>query len=132
MPYKKVRTIPSWRANPPNERSLKILFSPQCDQGFPDTTFLISTLVPHTGQTGRHTHPVDEIIYVTSGYGEGEEERVTFPIEPGTVIYAKAGVEHDCRNLGDETMELFCVYVPALPDSAVERILTNAQPRFRE
>jgi mannose-6-phosphate isomerase-like protein (cupin superfamily) len=132
MPHKQVRTIASWRVDPPNERSLKVIFTPQLDEAFPNATFLISTLVPHTGQTGKHTHPVDEIIYIVSGYGLGEEAGVPFRIEPGTVIYAKAGVEHDCRNLGDETMQLYCVYIPALPDETVKRIVSQATVRLKE
>jgi hypothetical protein len=27
-----------------------------------------------------------------------------------------AGVKHNCRNFSDETMQMYCVYVPALPD----------------
>ena len=132
MPRKKTQAIASRRVGPPNERSLKLLLTPQKDLPCPNATFLMSSLVPRTGQTGRHVHPVDEVIYVSTGYGEGEEAGVTFTIEPGTLIYAQAGVEHDCRNLSDETMEMYCVYVPALPDFAVERIVPDAPPRLTE
>lgn len=129
MSRKHIRGMPSWRVDPPNERSLKMLLTPQRDDSCPNATVLISTLVPHTGQTGRHTHPVDEIMYIISGYGEGEEGNTAFLIEPGTLILAKAGVEHNCRNLGDETMQIFCVFVPAMPDETVERIVSSSRPR---
>jgi len=109
-----------------------MLLTPQRDADSPNATFLMSTLVPHTGQTGLHTHTVDEVIYIITGYGEGEEAGTRFRIEPGTLVYVKAGVEHDCRNLGDETMQMYCVYVPALPDPAVERIISNARQRLAE
>jgi len=131
MPYKRVWEIGSFKVESPNERSLQILFSPQIDKGIKDTTVLMSTIVPHTGTTGAHTHDVDEIIYILTGRGLGVEGRETYDLEPGTVIYAPAGVEHECRNLGDDSMQLFCVFIPALPDEAVERITKNAKVRVR-
>ena len=132
MPYKKARTIGSWRVDPPNERSLKVLLTPQMDEGCPDATFLLSTILPHGGQTGVHTHDVDEVIYIISGYGTGEEAGQTFDIEPGVLIHAKAGVEHNCTNLGDETMQLFCAFIPALPETTVKRIVDNSVVRLTE
>ncbi len=119
------------KVEPPNERSLQILYSPQVDKGMQNLTVLMSTIAPHAGKTGMHTHPVDEVLYIIAGRGEGEESGKTFEIVPGTIIYIKAGVEHDCRNLGDETMQMFCVYVPALPDEVVERITKNSKLRGR-
>jgi len=131
MPYKRLWEIGSFKVDPPNERSLQILYSPQVDEGIQNVTVLMSTIAPHTGKTGLHTHPVDEIIYIITGRGEGEEGGKTFKIEPGTIIYVKAGVEHDCRNFGDDTMQMLCIYVPALPDEAVERIVKNAKIRVK-
>ena len=131
MPNKRLWEIGSYKVDPPNERSLQILHSPQVDKGVPNFTLLMSTIAPHTGQTGMHTHPVDEFIYVITGRGEGEEEGKTFTIEPGTIIYAPAGVKHDCRNYSDQTMQMLCVYVPALPDEAVDRIVKNSELRVK-
>lgn len=126
MPTKSLWEIGSYKVEPPNERSLQILFSPQKDKGVQNFTLLMATIAPHTGQTGIHTHPVDEYIYIITGRGEGKEEEKTFKIEPGTLIWAQAGVKHECRNLGDETMQMLCVYVPALPDEVVDRIVKNS------
>ncbi len=132
MPNKRLWEIGSQKVEPPNERSLQILYSPQQDKGMQNVTVLMSTIAPHTGKTGMHTHPVDEILYIITGRGEGEEKGKTFKIEPGTIIYVSAGVEHDCRNLGDETMQMYCIYVPALPDEVVERITKNSKLRVRK
>jgi len=131
MAYKRLWEIGSYKVEPPNERSLQILFSPQVDKGIENLTVLMSTLAPHSGRTGVHTHPVDEVIYVITGRGEGKENGKTFKIEPGTIIYAPAGVEHDCRNFSDETMQMLCVYVPALPDESVDRIVKNSKLRVK-
>ena len=132
MPYKKLHEIGSMKVDPPSERSLQILFSPQVDKDMENFTALMSTIAPHSGQTGPHTHPVDELIYIITGRGEGEEDGKTFEIEPGTIIYAKAGVLHNCKNYSDETMQMYCIYVPALADDAVERITKNAKSRSKK
>ena len=131
MPHKRSWEIGSFKVEPPNERSLQVIYSRQGDKGIGDLTVLMSTIAPHSGKTGIHTHPVDEIMYIISGRGEGEEAGKTFKIVPGTIIYAPAGVEHECRNLADETMQMFCVFVPALPDESVERITRNAKLRLK-
>ena len=64
MPYKRSRGIESQKIDSPKERSLQIQFSPQIDKGMENYTILMSTLVPHRGETGIHTYPVDEVIYV--------------------------------------------------------------------
>ncbi|PKP58001.1 cupin domain-containing protein [Candidatus Atribacteria bacterium HGW-Atribacteria-1] len=132
MSYKKLWEIGSFKFEPPNERSLQIIYSPQVDERIQNVTVAMSTIAPHSGKTGIHTHPVDEVIYVITGRGECEEDRKTFKIEPGTIIYAPAGVKHDCRNFSDETMQMFCVYVPALPDEVVEKITKNAELRVKK
>ena len=67
-------------------------------------TILMSTLVPHRGETGIHTHPVDEVIYVIIGRSEGEEDGKTFKIGLDNIIYTPEVVRHDCRNFSNETM----------------------------
>jgi len=132
MSYKKAWEIPSYKVSPPNERSLQILYSPQIDKGIKDITVLMSTLFPHTGRSGLHTHDVDEIMYIITGRGEGVEEDKVFDIQPGTIIYAPAGVRHECRNFSDETMQILCVYVPSLPDDVVDKFVKNAKLRVKK
>jgi quercetin dioxygenase-like cupin family protein len=135
MPHTTVWRTPAKKIDSPNERNLQVLYSAAPDaarRGFlahqPDATVLVSTIYPHGGRTGVHTHPVDELIYVMSGRGYGTECGHRFPIEAGTVIFAEANVEHDCVNLSVETMQLLCVYLPALPEQAVESLLDGAAP----
>jgi mannose-6-phosphate isomerase-like protein (cupin superfamily) len=75
---------------------------------------------------------VDEVIYVITGRGEGEENGRIFKIEPGTIIYAPAGAKHDCRNFSDEIIQMLCVYIPALPNEVVKKITKNAKLRVKK
>lgn len=132
MSYKKVWEIGSFKVDAPNERSLQILYAPQVDKNIKDVTVLMSTLFPHQGKTGLHTHTVDEIIYVMNGRDEGQEGDRIFQIEPGIVMYIPAGVEHDCRNFSDETMRMLCIYVPSLPEDKAKNILVGAKIRGKQ
>jgi len=132
MPYKRLWKIPSKKVAPPNERCLQIIYSPQQDAKVANATFLMSTLAPHSGQTGVHTHVVDEIIYIITGRGEGEDDGKAFELVPGTIIYAPAGIKHNCRNFSDESMQMFCVYVPALPDEIIKNLSIEVVVRVPE
>lgn len=64
------------------------------------------------GSAGRHTHPGDEISYVTEGEGEiiidGEDPR---RLKPGDAFVVPAGKIHDARNVGAGPLKLVGVYV---------------------
>lgn len=64
------------------------------------------------GHAGRHTHPGDEISYVTDGEGlllvDGEPPR---HLKAGDAFVVKAGQVHDARNDGSAPMRLLGVYV---------------------
>lgn len=64
------------------------------------------------GHAGRHTHPGEEISYVTDGDGsilvDGEPPR---KLKPGEAFVVKAGKVHDLRNDGSKPMHLVGVYV---------------------
>ena len=127
MSYKRLWEIGSYKVGPPNERALQLIFSPRTDKGIKDCAVLMATLVPYTGRSGLHTHLVDEIMYVITGRGEGVEGDKRFKIEPGTIIYAPAGVQHECRNYGDDTMQIFCVYIPSLSNEQIEEYVKNSK-----
>jgi quercetin dioxygenase-like cupin family protein len=64
------------------------------------------------GHAGRHTHPGDEISYVTDGEAEllieGEAPR---HVGPGQAFVVKEGRIHDLRNAGSTPVHLIGVYV---------------------
>jgi quercetin dioxygenase-like cupin family protein len=61
---------------------------------------------------GKHTHPGDEISYVTEGEGEllveGEAPR---KIKTGDAFVVSAGKVHDAKNTGTVPLKLVGVYV---------------------
>ena len=72
------RECPSKVIPEPYKRSLQLIFDKSDGDMGGDCTFLLSTLFPYEGKTDYHTHPVDEIIYITSGYGYSlsEEDKI--------------------------------------------------------
>ena len=105
--------FPSVKAEPPNERYLKMLASPEVT-GYEKATVLFSH-IPPGGTGGMHAHPdSDEIIYVI-GRGEGMIGGKKIKIETDSVMIAPMGVEHQCWNTSEtETLKLLCVCIPPL------------------
>ncbi len=59
-----------------------------------------------------HTHPEEELYYITAGRGTmylGGEE---FPLEPGMGVYIPGDVPHGQRCVGHETLNIVCVIAP--------------------
>lgn len=119
---KKIWDKPIKTVAEPNHRNLQLIYTPQLDKGMKDFTFLISTLYPLNGQTDFHTHPVDEMILILSGRGEAIIEEEHYELEPGMVIYAPAGVQHQCKNYAAESMKMACYYISSLPDEVIENL----------
>ncbi|MBS3969411.1 MAG: cupin domain-containing protein [Clostridia bacterium] len=119
---KKVFEIACKTVPEPDKRNLQLVYTPQQDEEMENFTFLMSTLYPLTGQTDFHIHPVDEMILIITGKGEAIIEDKHYDLEPGSVIYAKAGVQHQCKNYSAESMKMACFYIPALPDELIKKI----------
>jgi len=113
----------------PNERVLKVLLSPEI--GNTDgCTVLLSLISPGNG-TGSHTHSSDEIMYIVSGRGMARVRNETSTIREGILLFAPRDVEHEVRNTGDETIKVFCVYVPPLkPAGYHAEAVTKAKEYF--
>ena len=115
---------PSVKADPPNERFLKIILSPEIG-GYKEATFLFSHIPPGS-TTGRHTHASDEIMYVI-GSGVSLVGSQEYKLETDSVIFAPKGIEHECRNTSEtELLKLFCVYIPPLKPSPLLETLINS------
>lgn len=85
----------------------------RADLSAPGTEAVVMRVELEPGATaGRHTHPGDEISYVTEGEGEllidGEPPR---KVKAGEAFVVPAGKVHDARNVGAATMRLVGVYV---------------------
>jgi mannose-6-phosphate isomerase-like protein (cupin superfamily) len=54
----------------------------------------------------------------------GEEE---YEIGPGTAMYAPPGVRHKTENLGDEPLQIACVFVPAVSTAYIRENIEAAR-----
>ncbi len=118
--------FPSVKAEPPSTRYLKVIMSPEVT-GYEKATILFSHIPPGS-TSGMHTHPVDEIMYA-SGRGEAQVGEDVTKLETDSVIFAPAGVPHECRNTrGTETLKLFCVFIPSLkPSPMLEKLIDKTK-----
>jgi len=65
-----------------------------------------------SASAGRHTHPGDEISYVTEGEGEIlMEGQPPLKVKAGDGFVIPGGVKHDARNTGAAPLRLVGVYV---------------------
>lgn len=120
MLVKRTWEIRASKVDPPFERSLKVIFSPDSD-GVGDFTLLVSTLYQRGGKTAMHDHPEHgELMYVTTGRGYAILGDQTIEVEPDTTFYAPPGVQHQVVNMGDETMKILCFFTPALPPEYIK------------
>lgn len=121
MPVKRAWEVQGSKVDPPYERGLKVIFSPDADE-VGDLTLLISTVYPRGGKTALHTHEASgELMYFMTGRGYAIFEGETFPVEPDVAFYAPPGREHQVVNTGDETMKIICVFTPALPPEYIRQ-----------
>ena len=61
---------------------------------------------------GRHTHPGEEISYVSEGEGEIlMEGRAPLKVKAGDGFVVPGGTKHDARNTGAQPLKLVAVYV---------------------
>lgn len=131
MPVVKAQEASRHLVSEPHKRTLCFLHSPGASfSRFPELniTILTSIIYPHGGRTGRHSHSVDELMYIVAGTGVFiEDGSGGVEVSAGDLLYAPANVPHECINDGDETLKLFCVYIPALPAEVVRDIVSDRE-----
>lgn len=120
--------IPGVKVPKPNERVLKVVMSPEIGN-YDRLTVLISIISPEN-TTGCHTHGSDEIMYVATGRGEGIVADETKKIGMSSMIYAAAGVKHEVKNTGEETLKLICFYAPPLKPAGYFQEATNKARKY--
>ena len=73
-----------------------------------------------------HAHEnEEELMFVYKGRGEYSIDGQSFPIEPETMIFAPAGLEHRIVNTGTETLSVVFFYSPPGPEQNI-RVLSRA------
>ena len=113
---------PWWHVSNPNDG--ESLWQPLPSRGYvtikysPDTTPYdgftsgVQVLPPgcHVREHGhRRNH---ELIFVHSGRGEVEIEGETYAVEPGSSVLFGSYARHVIRNVGEDDLELFWVFMP--------------------
>ncbi|MEM0002485.1 MAG: cupin domain-containing protein [Desulfurococcaceae archaeon] len=119
MPVYNSKEIPGYTVPQPNEREVKAILAPQLNNCDKATVTLV--IIPPNSSTGMHLHKTsDEIAYIVRGKGEYIEEidgeKLSMEVNSGMVLHAKAGVRHGVINTGVEPLEIFCVFIPPLPE----------------
>jgi mannose-6-phosphate isomerase-like protein (cupin superfamily) len=122
---------PSVKADPPVERFLKIVLSPQIN-GYKEASVVFAHIPPGSS-AGIHTHETDEIMFVYSGRGEGIVGAERGKIETDSVVLAPKGIGHELKNTSEtETLKVFCVYVPAVkPTPILEKLILKTKEFLR-
>ncbi|MEM2569700.1 MAG: cupin domain-containing protein [Candidatus Bathyarchaeia archaeon] len=113
------KNVPGVIVPPPFSRELKVVLDPEVGN-YNKATILLSYIEPKSS-TGLHEHSSDEIMYIAKGEGEAveikDEVQKIERVSEGYVVYAPSNVKHEMRNLSDDKMVLFCVYIPGLKAS---------------
>jgi len=121
MPVINAKEITGYLVPKPAERELKVVLTPQL--GNYDKATILLSLIPPKSSTGLHQHDSDEIMYVVNGEGEAVEivegKKIIAKVKPGYVIQTTPGVQHEIKNTGSITLELFCVFIPPLPTAGI-------------
>jgi len=77
---------------------------------------------PPNAHAPAHDHAAaEEIIYVLTGRGEIYFDGVPEPVQPGTVAYVPAGVEHSVNNTSDQVMKIVYIFSPPVAQGSYER-----------
>ena len=75
-------------------------------------TVIVKVELAPGASAGRHTHPGEEISYVTEGAGEIlMEGKAPLKVKPGDGFVIPGGTKHDARNTGSTPLKLVAVYV---------------------
>lgn len=64
-------------------------------------------------EIGEEVHNVDQTLVFVSGHGEAILEGVTELFDEGDLFFVPAGMKHNFKNSGTESLKLFTVYAPS-------------------
>lgn len=106
-------TLPCEKFGDPaaEQREIRLPFSPQTTGG---EVTIVSCRLPSHGISEAHVHEdCDEYILFPAD-GEVIIDGVAHSVKANSVVRAQRGESHECRNLSDEVMYLYCVFAPAL------------------
>lgn len=74
---------------------------------------LVVMSIPPGGEIGQETHThVEQTLYLQSGTGEAILNGKTTPVGPGDVVVVTPGTQHNFRNTGTVSLQIFTTYAP--------------------
>lgn len=74
---------------------------------------LVVMRIPPGGEIGKEMHKyTEQTLFFLSGTGEATLDGKTFPMLPGDVVVVTAGSEHNIRNTGTDSLQIYTVYAP--------------------
>ncbi len=119
MIHAKSSQAKSYRTPEPHERELKVLISPNLQQGVEGLSVGM-TILPPGKSSSFHSHGAEcETWIIVSGAGEvvlGEERE---SVGPESVIFIPRKVKHQIVNTGQETLRMFWIYTPPGSEKSV-------------
>lgn len=113
----------------PYSRTIKHLFAPDW-RGVEELTFSFA-IIPAGSQTDKHKHNRGELIYVVTGRGQAIIGDEVYQIEPDVVFWVPREVKHQVKNLGEESIKLATVFVPAYKTEELKKPILEAAERDR-
>lgn len=69
-------------------------------------------VLPAGGVDGQKPHTEDEVYYIVSGRGAIQVAGESRPVEPGSVVFVAASVEHRFHNI-TEDLQILVFFAPA-------------------
>ena len=108
------------------KRKIRIISSPYTT-GEERCSIVVATLPPGGISEGHIHEDADEYIcFDTAGEAILGDEK--FIMKKDSILFAKKGVFHECRNTSNETMTLFCIFIPALePYGMYPKLITKTK-----
>lgn len=111
--YKQLGDQPATRIPAPFARTIRTVFNAQDGAG--EFTVATSAIEPNA-RTGGHRHAGSaELMYILSGTGQARVGDQSFAVQPETIFFAPANVEHEIVNTGTEILNVLAVYAPPVP-----------------
>ena len=111
--------VESWWSPLPHSRELKVLLSPALHEVSKDLSIGMVNLPPDaSGDPHTHTES-QEAWYVIEGKGKLRIGEEVASLEPGMVVVAPAGVEHQIYNDSEDNLKALFLFSPAGPEEEV-------------
>lgn len=113
----------------PYTRTIKHLFAP--DRRNVEELMFTFAIIPAGSQTDKHEHDRGELIYVVTGRGQAIMGDEVYQIEPDVVFWVPREVKHQVKNVGEESIKLATVFVPAYKTEELKKPILGAAEQDR-